>query len=353
MSDFDAIRRTYAAAAPLLDLASQREIAPHLSPSGAQLRAMMGEVELEQGAVAEARTLLRAAAGEEPSGAVLLSLARIDRHDGQPSAALQDLRSALDARDARHDAALHGEVLLLQSDLFHDLRDAAGARAPLVDALELLSRSRAAGPPEARARVEQVLARVLDRFGATDKARQASERALEAAPHDKHMVAAALGQIVARALVQGDLLAAREGLARGVAAELDDDEVVYLALWVRLLERQMRQARDVAGAPAASVFARIPDSGRWIGKLAAFGAGKLSAADLPAFARTGAEKTEATFYQAMDRRVSGGADGGATELRAVLQGDGVELMETVIARDILRKEAHEAPLGIPADVKLP
>jgi len=353
-SDFDAVRRTYAAAAPLLDIAAQKDLARDLQPNAARVRAMMGEIELEQGGLAAARALLTASAAEERSGAVLLALARIDRHDDQRKAALEDLRAAKDAPDAARDPALRGEVLLLTNDLLHDAGDAAGARAALVESLTVLAGARGEGPPEARARVEQVLSRALDRFGARDKAQQALERAFDATPHDKRLIAGTLGQLVARALVRRDLPAARDGLTRAIASELGDDEIVYYALWVRLLEKQLKRGADGARDSAvARVFARIPDDGHWIGKLAAYGAGKLPASELGGLARSRAEKTEALFYQVMDARAAAGADPGEAGLHAVLRGDGVDLMESVIAREILRDAGGEPPPALPMDIKLP
>ena len=356
-SDFDAVRRTYAAAAPLLALAEQAkrtDPSHELAPSAAEVRAMMGLIELEQGGIEAARTLLRSSASEERSGAVLLALARIDRHDEQTKAALDDLKAASEAPDTTRDPALHGEVLLLTSDVEHDAGDVAKARTGLVDALGILAHARTLGPPEERARVEQVLARVLDRFGANQKAQQALERAFEATPHDKRQIAATLGQAVARALVRKDLLAAKDGLTRAIAAELDDDELVYYALWVHLLEQQLRTKQPrTAESTTAKVFASIPDDGHWVGKLAAFGAGKLAPGQLVALARTKAEKTEATFYEAMDARASGAGDPNDAGLRAVLRGDGVDLMEATIAREILRSASGEAPPALPQDIKLP
>ncbi len=355
-SDYDAVRRTYAAAGPLLELASAPALARELRPNAAKVRAMMGDIELEQGAVDAARALLRASAAEERSGYVLLSLARIDRHDGKLKQALDDLHQAHDAADTARDAALAGEILLTSSDIARDLGDAAGVRPPLVDALKVLVRARSDAPVAQRAHVEQVLARVLDRFGARDKAQQALERAFEATPHDKRQIAATLGQVVARALVRRDLPAARDGLNRAIAAELPDEELVYYALWVRLLERQLRRADDKGQAsPATRVFAGIPDDGHWVGKLAAFGSGKIPASLLASLAKTRAEKTEATFYQVMDARQqpAGQAEALTSGLRAVLREDGVELMEAAIAREMLMATTPEPPLTLPADVKLP
>jgi tetratricopeptide (TPR) repeat protein len=356
-NDFEAVRRTYAAAAPLLAIADrvhQQEPTRELQPSAARLRAMMGGIELEQGALPAARALLSASVAEERSGSVLLSLAQIDRHDEDWKGALEELRAAREAPDAMRDPALRGEILLLTSDLLRDAGDVNGARPPLVDALVALIRGRTDGPPEQRARVEQVLSRVLDRFGARDKAQQALERAFEATPHDKRQIANTLGQVVARAFVRKDLLAARDGLSRAIASELSDDEIVYYALWVHLLEKQLKKPADRSpDGPASKVFASIPDDGHWVGKLAAYGAGKLPASELVGLARTKAEKTEAKFYEVMDARASHQPDPNDAGLRAVLKSDGVDLMEAVIARELLRSASGEGPLPLPPDVKLP
>jgi hypothetical protein len=201
--------------------------------------------------------------------------------------------------------------------------------------------------------VEQVLARVLDRFGARDKAQQALERSFEAT-RDKRQMAATLGQGVARAFVRKDLLAAKDGLTRAIGAELGDDELVYYALWVHLLERQLAKPGDKPKDGAAMrVFASIPDDGHWVGKLAAFGAGKLPASQLAALAKTKAEHTEAEFYKLMDARTSGVEDPNDAGLRAILKGDGVDLMEAVIARELLLRNAGEAPVPLPPNVALP
>jgi tetratricopeptide (TPR) repeat protein len=352
-NDIDAVRRTYAAAGPLLEIASQKELVHDLEPSGARVRAMLGEIELEQGAVETARALLRASAAEERSGHVLLALARIDRHDGDTKGALEDLRLARDATDSIKDPSLRGDILLLASDMSRESGDVGAAKDLLVDALTLLLRARTAAPPEQRARVEQVLAKVLDRFGAKDKAQQALDRAIEAT-HDKREIAATIREVVARAFVKKDLSAAKDGLRRAIAAELGDDDIVYYALWVHLLETQLKKGKDTRqDGSVARIFASIPDDGHWVGKLAAFGAGKLPASQLAGLAKTKAEKTEAAFYQVMDARAAAATDPNDAGLRAILAGDGVDLMEAVIAREMLRAAQGVAPLPLPTDIKLP
>jgi tetratricopeptide (TPR) repeat protein len=348
--DADSARRAFKAAQPLLAAASQATLSGKVQPSAARVRAAMGEIELREGHVDSARALLKQSADEEKSGGVLLSLARIDWRDGVAQSALDHLRDALAAPDAAHDPALRGEILLLVSDVTHDKGDPQAARTPLTEALKELVQSRNVPSADARARVERVLARVLDRFGAAQPAQRALERAYAAAPGDKHQATQTMELVIGRAFVRGDLAVARAGLQRALAADLDDDDLVYFALWVRLLERQLRIPTD--GTPDR-VFVSVPDDGRWVSRLARFGEGKLKGDDLIARAATAIQKYEALFYSAMDHRATGDTKGGDDLLRQVVAGTGVELSEVTLARDILDPSKSQVGGPLPPDIAIP
>jgi tetratricopeptide (TPR) repeat protein len=346
----DGARRTFRAAQPLLAIAGQSGLAGKVHPSAARVEATMGEIELREGRLDEARALFKQSSDEEPSGGVLLALARIEWRDGHSQSALDHLRAALSAADAQSDDALRGEVLLTISDLTRERGDVAAARPPLAEALKELVLSRNAQSADSRARIERVLARVLDRFGADQAAQRALERAYDAAPGDKHQAAQTIELLIGRAFVRGDLVAARDGLQRAVGVDLDADDLVYFALWVRLLERQMRVPTD--GMPDR-VFASIPDDGRWVATLARFGEGKLTSEDLIGRAATPIQKYESLFYAAMDRRVSGDTKGGDELLRQVVAGTGLELSEVTLARDILDPSRERIGGPVPAGVAIP
>jgi tetratricopeptide (TPR) repeat protein len=350
LGNVDAARRTFREAQPLLAVASQSALAGKVQPSAARLRAAMGEIELREGRIEPARVLLKQSSDEERSGGVLLSLARIEWRDGQARSALEHLRDALQADDALHDPALRGEVLLTVSDVTRDSGDFAGARTPLAEALKELLQARNLPSADSRARVERVLARVLDRFGAAQPAARAIERAYAAAPGDKRQAAQTIELLIGRAFVRGDLAQARDGLQRAVAADLEDDDLVYFALWVRLLERQSHQASD---GLAERVFASTPEDGSWVAALARFGEGKLRGDELIARASTPIHKYEALFYAAIDRRVSGDTKGGDDLLRQVVAGTGVELSEVTLARDILDPTRAQVGGPLPPDVSIP
>jgi hypothetical protein len=348
--DPDAARRTFMAARPLLAVASDKALAGKIHPSAARLRAAMGEIDLREGRIDDARGLLKQSADEEKSGSVLLSLARIDWRDGQTQPALSHLTDALSAPDVVHDPALRGEILLLMSDVARDKGDAAAARTPLTQALKELVQSRGVQGPDERARIERVLSRVLDRFGAVQPAQRALERAYAAAPGDRHQVAQTIELLIGRAFVRADLPSAREGLQRALGTDLDADDLVYFALWVRLLERQLRVPTD--GAPDR-VFESIADDGRWVATLARFGEGRLKGDDLILRASTPIQNYEALFYSAIDRRASGDTKGGDDLLRQVVAGTGLELSEVSLARDILDPRRTQAGGPLPPDVSIP
>jgi tetratricopeptide (TPR) repeat protein len=348
--DSDAARRTFRAAQPLLAAASDHALAGKVHPSAAHVRASMGEIELREGRIDDARTLFQQSAAEERSGAVLLSLARIERRDGKAQVALDHLRDALEATDATRDPALRGEILLTISDVTHDKGDAVAARTPLTEALKELVQSRNVQDADSRARVERVLARVLDRFGAAQPAQRALERAYAAAPGDKRQATQTIELLVGRAFVRGDLASAREGLQRALAADLADDDLVYFALWVRLLERQLHQPTD---GTAERVFSSVTEDSRWVATLARFGEGKLKGDELVARAKTPIQKYEALFYAAMDHRAAGDTKGGDELLRQVVAGTGLDLSEVALARDMLDPGKSQVGGPLPPDVAIP
>jgi tetratricopeptide (TPR) repeat protein len=348
--DSDSARRAFRAAQPILAVASDRALGGKVHPSAARVRAAMGEIELREGRIDDARALFQQSAAEEKAGNVLLSLARIERRDGKTQTALDHLRDALEASDTARDPALRGEILLTLSDVTHDRGDAVAARTPLTEALKELVQSRNVQDADSRARVERVLARVLDRFGAAQPAQRALERAYAAAPGDKKQATQTIELLVGRAFVRGDLPTAREGLQRALATDLADDDLVYFALWVRLLERQLHQPTD--GAPDR-VFASVTEDSRWVANLARFGEGKLKGDELMARAKTSIQKYEALFYAAMDHRAAGDTKGGDDLLRQVVAGTGLELSEVALARDMLDPAKSQVGGPLPPDVAIP
>jgi tetratricopeptide (TPR) repeat protein len=343
----DEVRRTFRAAEPIL--AAADAVKKNVQPSPARVYAMMGGIELGEGRLEDARKYLTQADEREKSGGVTLSLARLDWHDEKTKSALDRLRNALALEDVQRDPALRGEVLLTISDITREGGDMSAARKPLGDALRDLAKARGAAEGDDRARIERLISRALDRFGAGSSALKALERALEASPRDKRQTAATVGMIVGRAFVKGDLPGARDGLSRGLSAELGREDIVYYALWVRILEKQLRATSDGA---AERVLAQASDDPRWIGRIAAFGAGKINASQLTAAAQTPTQKTEALFYSAMDRKIAGDSKGADDGLKQVVSSPGLDLLEYALAREILNGQRAQVGGPVP-EVGLP
>ena len=178
-----------------------------------------------------------------------------------------------------------------------------------------ISRRLARQPKRTRRRaIERLISRVLDRFGAAKSAEKALERALEAAPRDKRQPAATIGQIVGRAFVKGDLAARARRSLRGLGGGARSRRHRLLRALGPLPRAPAARARATTRPSASSLGAA--DDPRWIGRVAAFGAGKLKAEQLVAAAQTPTQKTEALFYAAMDRKASGDAKGADEGLRS-------------------------------------
>jgi len=351
LEDLAAARRTFEGALPLLAMADDPKLSRRTVPSSARVRAAMGEVEIRHGHLKEAEALLAEASKHERSGAILLALSRISAHHQRVADAKEKLRDALTREDMFRDPALRGEALLFQGDLLRDEGDRDGARAVYRRTLEDLARVRPSAEGDLRARIERLLSRVLDRFGETSAAERALERAYEASSRDKHQVAATVGQQVARAFLRRDVKGAQSGLARGVSSQLSREDLVYYAVWTRLLEREP-SAKGAAEGLAEKVLAQSADDPRWIGKIAAFGLGKVPAAELLQAARSPAQRTEALFYGALSLRLSGDARAAEGELRKTIAEGGLDLMEVSLARDLLRQD-HGIVGGPAPNVGLP
>ncbi len=379
LDDLASARRAFEAAAPLLAIADDTKLSRRTNPSSARVRAAMGELEVRHGHLQEGERLLVEAARHEKSGAILLSLARISAHGKRLDDAQDKLKEALGREDTFRDPALRGETLLFQGDLLREAGDREGARAVYRRALEDLARVRPSAEGDLRARVERLLARLLDRFGETSAADRALDRAFEAASRDKRQAAATVGQQVARAFLRRDVRSAQGGLLRGVSAQLSREDLVYYAVWTRILEREALAARAVADAPprppshrppahappapprmppssddglAEKVLSQAATDPRWIGKIAAFGLGKLPPDDLLRAAKTPGQRTEALFYGAMAKRLSGDAIAAEGELRRTIAEGSLDLMEVALAHDLL--SADRGVLGGPApNVGLP
>jgi hypothetical protein len=139
---------------------------------------------------------------------------------------------------------------------------------------------------------------------------------------------------------------ARRVAQRAIEAGLASDEIVYVALWLQLLERKFNAASD---GTVEEAYATVEESSGWPAKLRAWARRKLSDNELIAAARSTSERTEASFYIAMNEQVAG-KPGSAERLREVAKSPAIELMEVGIARDLL---APPQKYALPSSVVVP
>jgi len=147
-------------------------------------------------------------------------------------------------------------------------------------------------------------------------------------------------------------------IAAGIAHALDylrglrftADDLVYLALWLKLLETELSIPSD---GSAEDTLSSLEDASGWSAKLRAWGRGKLTDAELAAGAQNRVEHTEASFYIAMSKRARGDQSA-YQELARVARSETVNLVEIGIARDVVALHAGaETGIRLPPSADLP
>src|SRR5690606_19898774 len=153
------------------------------------------------------------------------------------------------------------EARLLEFEIQRDAQKPSDAKRALNDALQAaLAARKQARVPAQQARAERLLARVLDQFGAQQAAKRATERAYQASRSDTRQLTATVLDASRRALTRGDLAAAREALSQAMEARLADEDLVYVALWLHLLEQRLSVTGDGSSREA---LAAIDDDSGW------------------------------------------------------------------------------------------
>ena len=172
---------------------------------------------------------------------------------------------------------------------------------------------------------------MLFRFSDAAGAARATERAFLAAGQDKHELAATVLEAAQRAFLRKDVAGARAAVGRGLSAELEDDDLVYAALWLLFTEKDAKARTD---GTATRALASIRDDGRWPSRLAQWGLGKVKDADLVAAARSTGQKTEAAFYTALAKKIAG-ENAADSALAEVAKSSAIDLVEVQLARELL------------------
>ncbi len=341
-------RRVFRAATEALALAERPELRDKVRPTSADVREMMGGVELRAGQLDAARPLLEAVARDAPSGGSYLTLALLERQAQKPDAAIGWATRAASEPFASAEPVEAAEASVVAYEVHRGRGASAEAQKSLETALRhaVSAQKRATGPQ--RARAERVLAKVLDAFGDGKGAARAHERALADVAGDRKLLGTTLLDGIARAVVRRDLEQAHTLLRRAIEERIESEDLVYAALWVKLLEATLRQPTDGTVAAAFDATAERGDTG-WTAKLARWAGGKISDAELSKLAQGNAQQVEALFYSAMQKRVAGDAAGDAG-LRQVAQSAHLDLVEVQLARELLLPPMR---LEVPRGVQLP
>jgi tetratricopeptide (TPR) repeat protein len=348
--DIATARRIYAAAEPLITIAAKPEYKGKLAPGVPQLRLAMGILETRAGNLAAARPLLESSASTDPTVEALVTLAAIDRQAGKTDAALAQLARALSTPEAKQNPLSAGEAHLNVFEIQKDIGASDKAKAALASALgATLDARKRASSPMAKGHSERLLARVLFRFSDSAGAARATERAFLLAGQDKHELAATVLEAAQRAFLKKDVAGARAAIGRGLSAELDDDDLVYGALWLLFTEKDAKARPD---GTATRALASIRDDGRWPSRLAQWGLGKIKDADLLAAARTTSQKTEAAFYTALAKRIAG-ENTADSALAEVAKSSAIDLVEVQLARELLSGPSRFANGPVPTGVTIP
>jgi tetratricopeptide (TPR) repeat protein len=276
-------------------------------------------------------------------------LASIDRQRRDLKGALAALERVVQLSKGTGDTSAQADSMLLRFEVQRELGDTPHAEESLESALMLgLSARSAAQTAQELAVAERVLARVFELYDERDAAARAAKRAYEASRNDVRQMTETVLDTSRRALTLGDLRTARDSVRRAVSADLADEDTVYAALWLKLLEQRLRVQSDGTAEEALSKI-DAPPAG-WVYKLAAWGRGKLSAQDLLREASSRVERVEATFYVAMS---SPGDEHAVDKLREVAASEAIDLVEVTIARDLLATRQKLPKPKLPPNVALP
>lgn len=350
LDQLSSARHTFENAQPILALAENKANLGKVSPSAARIRYVMGALETRHGDLTRALPLVQSAVRAEPSLESLMTLGAIERQSDQ-TAALSALGQAVDLAKAANDPLAETDALNMKFEVYRDHGDAEHAAktldAALARAVDAQRSARSGGP--ALARSERLLARILEHYDDPPATRRATERAYEASSSDPTQLTATVLDSARRALTHADLGGARRAAQRAVAAGLSSDDLVYVALWLQLVEKKLNVPSD---GTVEEAYAGVDENSGWPARLRAWARGRLTDQDLASAARSASEKTEATFYAAMLKQQTGGDS--SKDLERVAQSPAIDLVEVTIARDLLAMRGKPpAEYKLPANVKLP
>ncbi len=348
LGDLEGARRTFQHSATLLQLAVTPNLAGRVEPSPSRLYYQMGSLEARAGELDAARPLLQKAIELSPTTEALRLLASIERQRGDRKAALAALDRVLAMPLEGEDPASRAETLRLRFELLREMGKPDEAASSLLAALQagLKARNEARTRPSL-AYAERVVGRVLEHYGEHEAAHRAGKRAYEASRNDLRQMTQTVLDSSRRALTLGDIRAARESVRRALSVDLADEDTVYAALWLKLVEKRLGVTSD---GTVEEALASIDTETGWIAKLTAWGRGRLTDEQLLSSAENRTEKVEAMFYLAMSGPRTPQS---LNQLQEVASSEAIQLVEVTIARDLIAGRQQLPTPPLPSDVQLP
>lgn len=338
--DWDAARRTYANAGPILESADK---IGGVSGQVAGVRTLVGYLEAEAGRPDLSRSILQASLATEPTAAAYAGLAALDAREGKLAEARAWLDKALAVEGVGIDAALQADVLSDAGDLARRAGEVERARAFYERSLRVLVPLRATAKGAAAAELGRRIARTLAHVeGAADKEDEYATAA-ESAANDPRLLSWTARQRFLRPLRAADPKRARAAFARGVALGLKGTDLVEIAVMLRAIDRRAGLPLDADADKLLRALATKDDAAGKIAKAV------LEGGDLGALAASLAEPRQAIaarFALALGKWAGSGPAGARAELLAVVQDVHVGVLEAELAQEAL----EPATGAIPGDI---
>ena len=154
-----------------------------------------------------------------------------------------------------------------------------------------------------------------------------------------------------RALTDADLASARGAVIEAMQGQLADEDLVYVALWLQLLQQKLKVPSD---GTVEAALATVHEAAGWPATLRDWAAGQISDDELVAAAHGRVQKTEAEFYTAMRAFVTADGASALPRLEQVAKSEAVELVEVAIARELLvERKGRPVRLELPRGLAIP
>ena len=316
--------------------------APPVSPE--ELYTAIGILEMNAGGAKQAEEYFRESLASRPTAPAALQYGLLLERTGRPKEAREQYKAAFDLLPSEG-----ADLERQRAELIEHIADAerlAGMREDaqrsyekalgIWDALLPSLKQKRGGTAQLRRGV------VLGRLARFDEAKQAFERAMDAAPSARETYATILAFLVVSApdsgFAQSVFRTAQNQLG------LEPEWRVYFALWLRMISGRSGQPIE---SDLTRAFEAPSGAEGWWAKLARFGSGKLNYDALLEETSGVGERAEAYFYEG-GRRLSQGDEAGARAMFAkVLDTQMVNFYEFAMAQELLGVQAmRTAPVAV-------